>query len=69
MKSVRQPSPADAGQRGRDRVDEPGVRIRGDELDAGEAAGDQGAQEGEPCGAVFAGDDVEPERLTGSRRG
>jgi hypothetical protein len=40
------------------------MRIRGQQADAGEAAGDQAAQEGEPGGAVLAGDDIEAERLT-----
>ena len=57
------PLPTRPRQRGRDRVDEPGVSIRGDELDAGETAGDERAQEGEPGGAILGGDDVEPERL------
>ena len=63
MKCVRQRCQAGSGQRRRDRVDEARVRVRGDELDAGEAAGDQAAQEGEPGGAVLGGDDVEAERL------
>jgi hypothetical protein len=37
--------------------------IARDELDAGEAAGDERAQEGKPSGAVLGRDDVEPERL------
>ena len=52
-----------AGQRGGDRVDEAGVSVRGDQADAAEAPSDQAAQEGEPGGAVLAGDDVEAERL------
>ena len=63
MKCVRQRCQAGAGQRRSDRVDEAGVRVRGDELDAGEAARDQAAQEGEPGGAVLGGDDVEAEPL------
>ena len=55
--------PGRPGQRGRDRVDEAGVRVRADQLDAGEAARDQAADEGEPGGAVLGGDDVEAERL------
>ena len=39
------------------------MRVRADQLDAGEAARDQAAQEGEPGGAVLGGDDVEAERL------
>src|SRR5712691_11959694 len=55
--------PCGAGKRRRDRVDEAGVRVARDELDAGEAAGDETAQEGEPGRPVLAGDDVEAERL------
>ena len=40
------------------------MRVAGDQAHAGEAAGDERAQEGEPGGAVLAGDDVESERLT-----
>jgi hypothetical protein len=40
----------------------PGVRVRSDQLDADEAARDQRAQEGQPRGPIFAGDDVKPER-------
>jgi hypothetical protein len=58
------PLPACAGQRCRDRVDEPGVvRVRGDEAYAAEATGDERAQGGEPGGAVLGGDDLEAERL------
>jgi hypothetical protein len=55
--------PGRTRQRGSDRVDQAGVGIRGDEPHAGEAAGDERAQEGEPGGAVLPRDDVEAERL------
>jgi hypothetical protein len=55
--------PGRAGQRRRDRVDEAGVRVRADQADTAEAAGDERAQEGEPGRAVLARDDVEAERL------
>ena len=37
--------------------------VAGDQADAGETASDERAQEGEPAGAVLAGDDVEAERF------
>jgi len=55
--------PARSGQGGLNRVDEAGVRVRGHELDAGEAAGDERAQEGEPGRPVLLRDDVQAERL------
>src|SRR5262249_49158221 len=55
--------PGGARQAGGDRVDEARVRVARDELDAGEAAGDEAPQEGEPGGALLAGDHVEAERL------
>ena len=63
MKWVRQRCQAAPGQRRGDRVDEAGVRVRADQLHAGEAARDQAAHEREPGGAVLGGDDVEAERL------
>ena len=39
------------------------MRVRADELDAGESARDQSAHVGEPGGAVLPGDDVEAERF------
>jgi hypothetical protein len=39
------------------------VRVRGDELDPGEASRDERAQEGEPGGTVLLRDHVEAERL------
>src|SRR5581483_12497169 len=55
--------PGSAWECRRDRVDETGVRVRGDQPDAAEAARDQAAEEGEPAGAVLAGDHVEAERF------
>jgi hypothetical protein len=55
--------PASTGQRGRDRVDEAGMRVRADQPHAGEAARDQTADERQPGGAVLGGDDVEAERF------
>ncbi len=55
--------PARARQRRRDRVDQAGVRVGGNQADAGKAAGNQAAQEGEPGGTVLARDDVESQRL------
>lgn len=39
------------------------MRIARDELDAGEAAGNEAAQEGRPGSAVLGGNDIEPERF------
>jgi hypothetical protein len=64
MKWVRAALPARARECRCDRVDEAGMRVGADKLDAGEAACDQAAHVGEPGGAVLAGDDVEAERLT-----
>jgi len=55
--------PGRARQRRSDRVDETGMRVRADQLDADEAARDQAADVGQPGGAVLADDDVETERL------
>ena len=46
--------PARTRQRRCDRVDETGMRVRADELDAGEAARDQAAHVGKPGSAVLA---------------
>jgi hypothetical protein len=46
-----------------DRGHKSGVSIRGDELDPGQAAGDQVAEERQPAGAVLAGGDVQAEDL------
>jgi hypothetical protein len=45
--------PAGARQRGCDRVDQAGVRVRADQLHAGQAARDQATHEGESGGAVL----------------
>ena len=63
MKWVRQRCQLAPGTRRSDRVDEPGMRVGGHQPDAGEATGDERAQEGEPGRAVLAGDDIEAERL------
>jgi hypothetical protein len=55
--------PGSARQGGGDRVDETGVRVRGQQADAAEAARDQRAQQRQPGGAVLGRDDVEAERL------
>ena len=60
---VRQRCQAAPRQCGGDRVGEPRVRIRGDEADAVEAAGDERAQDGKPSRPVLSGYDVEAERL------
>jgi hypothetical protein len=53
--------PTGAGQGGADRVDQPGVRIGGDQCDAGQAAGDQVSEERQPAGTVLGGGDVQAE--------
>ena len=55
--------PGRTGQRGADRGHQPGVGIGGDELDPGQAAGGQVAEEREPAGAVLAGGDLHPQDL------
>lgn len=55
--------PTGARARGRDRSYEPGVGVRGDELDPREAAGGQIPPEREPAGAVLAGGDLHAEDL------
>ena len=55
--------PAGAGQRGADRRDQAGVGIGDDQLDPGQAASDQPAQQRQPAGAILAGGDVEAEDL------
>lgn len=44
--------PGGTGDRGADRGHEPGVRVRGDQLDPSQAAGGQVAEERQPAGAV-----------------
>jgi hypothetical protein len=55
--------PRGAGQHGADGVHQAVVRVGDDELDAGQAAGDQSAQECQPAGAVLGGGDVQAEDL------
>lgn len=55
--------PRDAGQHGSDRGHESGVGVGDGEVDAGQAAGGQRAQERQPAGAVLAGGDVQAEDL------
>ena len=57
------PLPAGAGQGGPDGVDQPAVRVAGDQGDAGEAAGGQVAEEGQPAGAVLGAGDLQAEDL------
>jgi hypothetical protein len=57
------PLPTRSRQGGLDRRHQPGVRIRGDQRDPGQASGDQRAQERQPTGAVLTRHDVEPEDL------
>src|SRR5215831_3447464 len=57
------PLPARAGQRGGDRGDQPGVGVGGDQDHAGQAAGDQAAEERQPPGAVLAAGDLQAEDL------
>lgn len=52
------PLPRGAGQHGADGVHQAGVSVGDDELDAGQAAGDQRAQEDQPAGAVLGGGDA-----------
>jgi hypothetical protein len=46
-----------------DGVDQPAVRVGGDELNAGQAAGGQVPEEGQPAGAVLGGGDLQAEDL------
>ena len=46
------------------RIDESRVGVRADELDSGEAARNQRAQESEPGRSILGSDDIEAERLT-----
>jgi hypothetical protein len=57
------PMPAGAGNRGADRVDPSGLRVGGDQLDPGQAAGGQRADEGQPTGAVLSVGDLHTEDL------
>jgi hypothetical protein len=53
--------PAGAGQVRRDRVDQAGVRVGGDQQDTGQAAGDQVGEERVPCLSGLAGGDFDAE--------
>ena len=68
MKWVRQRCQAAPGSVAAIASTRPGCASELTELDAGEAAGDEAAQEGEPGGAVLGGDDVEAERLAEALR-
>jgi hypothetical protein len=52
------PLPGCAGQGRVDRGHEAGVGVAGDQLDAGQSAGGQVAEEPEPAGAVLGGADL-----------
>ena len=55
--------PAGAGQGRADGLDQAAVRVGGDELDAGQAAGGQVPEERQPPGAVLRGGDLQAEDL------
>jgi hypothetical protein len=55
--------PAGARQRGGDRGDQAGVGVGGDQHDAGQAAGDQAAEERQPSRAVLGTGDVQAQDL------
>ena len=57
------PLPGRAGQRGADRLHQPGVGVGDNQLHARQAAGDQAAQERQPPGAVLTRGDLQPEDL------
>ena len=57
------PLPRGAGQGRADRGDQAGVGVAGDQLDPGQAAGEQAAEERQPAGAVLGGGDVQAEDL------
>jgi hypothetical protein len=52
-----------AGQGSADRLDQPAVSVGGDQADAGEAAGDQVAEERQTAGAVLGGGHLQAEDL------
>jgi collagen type II alpha len=58
-----QAAPGRAGQRRADRVDQAAVRVAGDELDSGQAASDEVAEEAQPAGAVLGAGDLQAEDL------
>jgi len=53
------PLPRRSGQGGADRRGQTRVGVAGDESDAGQAAGDQVAQERQPTGAILSRSDVQ----------
>jgi hypothetical protein len=55
--------PGRAGQGGAEGLDQPAVGVAGDELDAGQSACGQLAEEGEPAGAVLGAGDLQAEDL------
>jgi hypothetical protein len=55
--------PGRARQRGADRLDQPAVRVGGDQRDAGQAAGGQAAEERQPPGAVLSTGDLQAQDL------
>ena len=55
--------PDRAWQVRRDRFDQPGVGVAGDEADAGQSAGDQVGEEGVPGGLGLGGGDLQAEDL------
>ena len=55
--------PGRAGQGGTDRLDQPAVRVAGDELNSGQPAGGQIAEEPEPARAVLGGSDLQAQDL------
>ena len=57
------PLPGRAGQGRADRGDQAAVGVGGDQLDPGQAAGGQVAEEPEPAGAVLGGGDLQAEDL------
>lgn len=57
MRSASLPPRPGQGRAGRG--DQPRVSVAGDELDPGEAAGDEVAEEGQPAGAVLGGADLQ----------
>ena len=62
------PLPGRAGQVRPDRVDQPGVRVGGDQRDPGQAAGDEVLEEGVPAGAGLGGGGGDAEDLAVARR-
>lgn len=57
------PLPTGAGHGGADRLDQAGVRVAGDQRDAGQAERDQVSEERQPTGTVLGAGDLQPEDL------